>query len=455
MKITRVRCRVVDLPLDAPFHPAWARGRNQTNVLLVLVEIETDAGITGITAAHAGPEAAVCVERFVTPYFLGRDPTAVEALTVVLRDCRDPRAARSTSSRSRCGTSSARLRAFPSTSYGADIADRVTAYCATAEVRPPELRVRDAERMPTRAIRAMKLRFHSPDPRDDLKVVEAIRRRVGDRIAMMVDANQAGIEPGFGGHRAGAFSARSRWRGSSSRSASLWLEEPLPRHDYDGLARLRDKLGTLQDRRRRGQSRPARVQAPDRSRLLRHPAARRSAVGGHLPASQGRRHGGGCGNSSSLRTLGATASASSPISTSPPQCRTANGWSFPHDPPSGFTLACRDQNAGRAPHHRRRRRRPRARRARIRLSPRRGAHRAPYRRELRLRQSVLTATCQGGIVGGRFGTLQTPEGSDVQRAGDRLRRPPRAARRRGTARPTCPKAGANTSRTADRPASCR
>ena len=25
----------------------------------------------------------------------------------------------------------------------------------------------------------------------------------------------------------------------------LWLEEPLPRHDYDGLARLRDKLDTL------------------------------------------------------------------------------------------------------------------------------------------------------------------------------------------------------------------
>ena len=31
MKITRVHSRLVDLPLPAPFHPAWARGRNQTN----------------------------------------------------------------------------------------------------------------------------------------------------------------------------------------------------------------------------------------------------------------------------------------------------------------------------------------------------------------------------------------------------------------------------------------
>ena len=45
MRITRVHSRVVDLPLPAPFHPAWARGRNQTNVLLVLVSVETDAGL--------------------------------------------------------------------------------------------------------------------------------------------------------------------------------------------------------------------------------------------------------------------------------------------------------------------------------------------------------------------------------------------------------------------------
>ena len=86
VKITRIRSRVVDLPLPAPFHPAWARGRNQTNILMVLVEVETDAGITGLGAAHAGPEAAICIERFIAPYFIGQDPTCVEALAAVLRD---------------------------------------------------------------------------------------------------------------------------------------------------------------------------------------------------------------------------------------------------------------------------------------------------------------------------------------------------------------------------------
>ena len=86
MQIVRIRSRVVDLPLPAPFHPAWARGRNQPNILMVLVEVDTDAGITGYGAAHAGPEAAICIERFVAPYFLGQDPTRVERLAAVLRD---------------------------------------------------------------------------------------------------------------------------------------------------------------------------------------------------------------------------------------------------------------------------------------------------------------------------------------------------------------------------------
>src|SRR4051812_4528312 len=86
MRITRVKSRVVDLPLPAEFHPAWARGRNQTNIVLVLVEMETDTGITGVGAAHAGAEAAIAIERFVAPYLIGQDPTRVELLTGILRD---------------------------------------------------------------------------------------------------------------------------------------------------------------------------------------------------------------------------------------------------------------------------------------------------------------------------------------------------------------------------------
>src|SRR5438445_1697474 len=86
MKIERITCRVVDFPLEREFHPAWARGRNQPDLLMVLIEVGTDAGLTGLGAAHAGPEAAVTIERFVAPYFIGEDPMYVERLVPILRD---------------------------------------------------------------------------------------------------------------------------------------------------------------------------------------------------------------------------------------------------------------------------------------------------------------------------------------------------------------------------------
>jgi L-alanine-DL-glutamate epimerase-like enolase superfamily enzyme len=37
---------------------------------------------------------------------------------------------------------------------------------------------------------AIKIRFHAPDPRQDLDVVRAVRDAVGPAMEIMVDANQ-------------------------------------------------------------------------------------------------------------------------------------------------------------------------------------------------------------------------------------------------------------------------
>src|SRR5437879_12545240 len=85
-RITRVRCRVLDLPLPADFHPAWGRNEIQRSFLMTLVEVETEAGLTGATAAEAGAEAAISIDRFVTPHLLGQDSAAPEQLTGILKD---------------------------------------------------------------------------------------------------------------------------------------------------------------------------------------------------------------------------------------------------------------------------------------------------------------------------------------------------------------------------------
>ena len=87
-------------------------------------------------------------------------------------------------------------------------------------------------------MRAVKLRFHHDDWREDVRVLEAVRDVVGSDVELMVDANH-------GWRMAGD---RSRpWDVATAIQCAralepldvYWLEEPLPTHDVEGYARLR------------------------------------------------------------------------------------------------------------------------------------------------------------------------------------------------------------------------
>lgn len=244
MKITRVRTRVVSMPLNGPFHPAWARGRLQEDVLFVLVEIGSDEGIVGICAAHGGLEASVTIQRFVAPYLMGRDPRFVEQLAQVLRD------AEILGPPVYCVEGA--LWDLLGKAAGLAVAvmwglhtDRVPVYCATAEVRPAPQRVDDVIRLREEGYQAVKLRFHHDDPRDDVKVAQAVRTAVGETMDLIVDANQAGVEPGLGGHHTWGFRT-ALWVARELRDLEVaWLEEPLPRHDFTALRRLRECVPEL------------------------------------------------------------------------------------------------------------------------------------------------------------------------------------------------------------------
>lgn len=244
-RITRVRSRVLDLPLPGDFTPAWGRKEIQRNLLITLVEVDTDAGITGITAAEAGLEAAISIDRFVTPHLLGQDAAAPERLTKILSD------AEILGSPVYCieialWDIAGKVAGLPVHKLWGASADRLPAYCATGEVRSAQQRLEDCHRILDDGFKAVKLRFHSDDPRDDIRTVEAVRSEFGDRLAILVDANQAGPAPGWGGHVQWTFRTALEVANELERLGVVWLEEPLPRHDYKGLRRLRDRLGTIQ-----------------------------------------------------------------------------------------------------------------------------------------------------------------------------------------------------------------
>ena len=78
---------------------------------------------------------------------------------------------------------------------------------------------------------AVKLRLGYPSLEEDVAAVAAVRARVGERIHVMVDYNQA------------LTAAEALRRGRALDALGLyWLEEPIRHDDYQGCARLADAL---------------------------------------------------------------------------------------------------------------------------------------------------------------------------------------------------------------------
>ena len=118
--------------------------------------------------------------------------------------------------------------------------DRIPVYAAWGEIRTDEERREDAVRLTEMGFRAVKVRFSSDTLQEDIHIVENIRKAVGDKLEIMVDANQGtacernhnGFPPVWSYERAKE-TARELWN-----LGCTWLEEPLWRYNFDGLARL-------------------------------------------------------------------------------------------------------------------------------------------------------------------------------------------------------------------------
>ncbi len=244
MNITGIRSRLVEFPLPATFRPAWGRGRIQSTLSMVVFEVGTDDGLVGIGATSGGLEAAIAIDRFVTPHLMGQDPSQILRLGGLIQDA-DILGPPPYCMEIPLWDILGKAAGLPVYQLWGGTADPVRAYCSTGELRPAKVRAEHAAQMVAEGFTAIKLRFHEDDPRDDLKVAKAVRVEVGDDIEIMVDANQASADPGISGHSVWDFQTALAVSRELEQLGATWIEEPLPRHDYRGLARLRGKLDTI------------------------------------------------------------------------------------------------------------------------------------------------------------------------------------------------------------------
>jgi L-alanine-DL-glutamate epimerase-like enolase superfamily enzyme len=121
--------------------------------------------------------------------------------------------------------------------------DRVPAYASMIQLSTPEERVRMALQLKSEGWKAIKLRLHYQTMREDINLVATVRKAVGDGMEIMTDANQAQSATGWQPGIVWDFRRALQTARELEKLNVYWLEEPLPRYEWDALAELNRQVG--------------------------------------------------------------------------------------------------------------------------------------------------------------------------------------------------------------------
>lgn len=242
IKITDIRLvalRVIEE--KGSLEPAWDVGGRMafSRGGGAFVEVHTDAGLIGI-----GPAVDQALLPEIKRHLIGQDPFAVEQHAHTLRYY-----ASGLPYRGAAGVDIALWdligKACNQPLYRLWGGNRkaVPAYASMLLLSTPDERADLAAQLAGEGWRAIKLRLHHATIKEDLRVVEAVRRAVGDRMNILVDANQA--------QSSGTWQPGIQWDFRRAMTTAIeldklgcgWLEEPLPRYAFADLARINQAVG--------------------------------------------------------------------------------------------------------------------------------------------------------------------------------------------------------------------
>ena len=220
--------------------PAWSPGRSMSFEVGggSFTEVHTDAGLTGVgTGMH--PMLLDDVKR----YLVGRSVYDIEQHAAALNYY--------VQSINYQGLAGVDIALWDIIGKAADLPlyklwgggkDTLVPYASMVVLSTPEERAEMATSLLEQGWRAIKLRLHHEDIREDIRTVEEVRGAVGNKMSIMVDGNQA--------QSSGDWQPGVRWNFKRAYETAIelqnldvfWLEEPLARYNFDGLSELASKV---------------------------------------------------------------------------------------------------------------------------------------------------------------------------------------------------------------------
>jgi L-alanine-DL-glutamate epimerase-like enolase superfamily enzyme len=236
--IERIDCASYRLPVEA----AGDAGHGRIDIEeLVVVRVQAD-GLVGqgyaYTIGRGGRAIQALIEYDLAPLLVGRSAEDVEGLSSTMW--------RSLLYVGRGGLASFAIAALdiglwdlrglrrqaPLYALLGGQARAIPAYGSGVDLpKPLDALLRQVEGFVVRGLPGVKVKVGRPDPADDEARVAAVRRLIGDRVDLMVDANMAWS------------ASEARERGARlAVNRLLWLEEPCPADDVTAHARVAREL---------------------------------------------------------------------------------------------------------------------------------------------------------------------------------------------------------------------
>jgi len=233
MKITSIETSIVALPFDMGGPPHLFAGKPWTHLEILLVKVNTDAGITGWGEAfghvvNASTKAAL--DTLVAPLFIGRDPTNINGLMRELQQALHLVGRNGPVVYALSGIDIAlwdiagKLANQPLYRLlGGGVRKHLTGYASMLWYTDPELVARNAERAWKRGYQYIKLHEVTRE------AVLAAKAAIGADVKLMLDTNCP-----WSVAESVAMARRMKNDGL------YWLEEPVwPPEDHAGLAIVR------------------------------------------------------------------------------------------------------------------------------------------------------------------------------------------------------------------------
>ena len=241
MKIRDVRVRAVAAPMKRPL--ATSTGK-LTLAPLVLIDLETDTGVTGraylfAIGRHNLAPIARLVEAMaemvkgdeVSPFDLERKLRARYTLLGVHNIVLFAIAGLDMAAWDALGQSLGQplARLLGSTPRP------IPAYNSKGlGILPEKELVKEAAELLDEGFRAVKLRMGRPEARDDLQMLRAVKSGIGPEVTLMVDFNQA----------LSVAEALKRGRMIDDEGGVTWIEEPIRADDFAGNSRIAREIAT-------------------------------------------------------------------------------------------------------------------------------------------------------------------------------------------------------------------